>query len=328
MRRLAILLLLLGLAPGTWLRTPPVKPSYELALRLIPLPLPPRALTAPNLGPFELEAIWQVKSPHFFFGGFSALLPLGEGRMLAVSDLGWFLRFSMPGSAPGPQDLRRILNDPLEFKTNRDAESATQDAASGDIWIATEGRNAVMRYDAELNLQATAYPPAMHGWSINLGPEAMTRLADGRFVVLQEAFTGWTEQRRHGALLFAGDPVSGAKPAAFLFDGPERFSPVDMAQLPDGRALILMRRLVWPMPFRFAGRIAIADPAEIRTGGVWRAREVAKLSSQLPVDNFEGIAVEPREDGRLTVWLISDDNQALSQRTLLWKMVLDPAKLE
>ncbi len=81
------------------------------------------------------------------------------------------------------------------------------------------------------------------------------------------------------------------------------------------------------MPLRFAGKIALADPAAIRPGGIWRSVEVAKLSSQLPVDNFEAIAVEPRANGKLTVWLMSDDNQALSQRTLLWKMALDPKLL-
>jgi hypothetical protein len=145
--------------------------------------------------------------------------------------------------------------------------------------------------------------------------------------VLQEATTGWNEERLHRAVIFPGDPTRPGEPDRFTFAGPDRFSPVDMAQLPDGRVLVLMRRLVWPMPFRFAGGIALADPADIRSGGTWRAREVAKLSSQLPLDNFEGIAVEPRGDGKLTVWLISDDNQALSQRTLLWKMALDPERL-
>lgn len=327
MRRFAIVLLLIALAPGTWLRSPLKRPSFDLALQIDPVPLPPRALSAASLGPFELEQVWQLKSPHFFFGGYSALVPLGEGRMLAVSDLGFFLRFSVPGSPPGPQGMRRIFHDPQEFKTNHDAESATRDPASGQIWLATEGRNALMRYDSGLNLEATAYPAELRNWGVNLGPEAMLRLADGRFVLVREGSNGWNEQGRHRALLYPGDPLAGGKPATFTFSGPERFNPVDMAPLPDGRVLVLMRRLVWPMPFRFAGRIALADPADIRPGGVWRAREVAKLSSQLPVDNFEGIAIEPRSDGKVTVWLMSDDNQALSQRTLLWKMVLDPARL-
>jgi hypothetical protein len=88
-----------------------------------------------------------------------------------------------------------------------------------------------------------------------------------------------------------------------------------------------MRKLLWPMPARFAGRIVVADPAELDSGGILHSAVVAKLSSSLPVDNFEGMAIEPRADGRVTVWLISDDNAAVTQRTLLWKLAVDPALL-
>jgi hypothetical protein len=167
----------------------------------------------------------------------------------------------------------------------------------------------------------------MRDWGDNSGPEAMTRLADGRFLVLREGFDGLLKRSRHRALLFAGDPVEGMLPEHFDFAGPRGFNPTDMAQLPDGRVLILMRRVVWPFPPHFAGRIVLADPAEIGAGRVWRGTVVAQLASVLPVDNFEGMAIEPRGDGRLTVWLISDDNQAALQRSLLWKLALDPADL-
>ena len=327
MRRLAALVLLLGLAPGTWLRTPAAPHNLNLDLRIVPLPLPQRTISRANLGPFELEQVWQIQSRHFFFGGYSALLPLGGGQMLAVSDLGGFLRFRCPARRRGYNTCSRYSGIRSSWRLTTMLKSATRDPKSGAIWIATEGSNGVFRYDAGLKLQAIAHPAEIHKWPMNLGPEAMVRLADGRFVVLQEASTGWNEERLHTAVLFPGDPTQPGKLERFTFAGPSRFSPVDMAQMPDGRVLVLMRRLVWPMPFRFAGRIALADPAEIRAGGTWRSVEVARLSSQLPIDNFEGIAIEPRADGKLTVWLISDDNQALSQRTLLWRMRLDPALL-
>ena len=291
------------------------------------LPLPDRARLRQHLGPFELEGVWQLQSPNTDFGGYSALLALGDGQLLAFSDFGYALRFSAPGARQVPSQLRSVYPIATMSKASRDCESATRDPATGTIWLGWEDRNAVTRHAADFSQQATIRPPAMRHWSGNLGPEAMVRLMDGRFIVLAEGFTGWFESRLHEALLFPGDPTSGVAPQRFAFDGPEQFSPVDMAQLPDGRVLVLMRRAVWPLPFRFAGRIALADPARIRAGGVWPAREVASLTSSLPVDNFEGIAVEPRGDGRLTVWLISDDNRAVTQRTLLWKLALDPARL-
>ena len=171
MRRLAALLLIIALAPGTWLRTPPAPRNYTLALRLVPLPLPPRALAGANLGPFELEQVWQLKSPHFYFGGYSALVPLGQGQMLAVSDLGFFLRFTLPGSPPGRQDMQRMFHDPVQFKTDHDAEAATRDPRTGDRGVTTEGANGNFRSDRDLKRQVAAHPQDSHKWPVNNGPE-------------------------------------------------------------------------------------------------------------------------------------------------------------
>jgi hypothetical protein len=47
------------------------------------------------------------------------------------------------------------------------------------------------------------------------------------------------------------------------------------------------------------------------------------LAAPMTVDNFEGVAVVPRANGGLRVYLLSDDNGNASQRTLLlafdWK---------
>ena len=155
----------------------------------------------------------------------------------------------------------------------------------------------------------------------------MARLRDGRFLLLREASRGWSGNQGHEALAFDGDPLSAARARSFVLGGIPNFNPTDMAQLPDGRVLVLMRRLVWPLPARFAGRIAIGDPREIREGKIWRVTEVAKLTSTLPVDNFEGITTEARPDGRVAVWLISDDNGSAFQRTLLWRLSVDPDAL-
>jgi hypothetical protein len=168
----------------------------------------------------------------------------------------------------------------------------------------------------------------MASWVVNTGAEAMARLHDERFVAIREVTPSWFEARLHDAVLFAGDPIAHPDGQRFRVDAPDDFSVVDMAVLPDGRALILMRRLLWPLPMRFAGRIVIADTARIRPGQVWRTIELAKLAPGWAVDNFEGIAAVPQADGRIAVWIISDDNHMRAlQRTLLWKLSVDPVKL-
>ena len=325
MKRLFILLLAVGLAP-TWLRDAPRAPNREQRVEAVPLPLPPLAHRAAVLGAFRLEGAWSLVSPHDDFGGFSALILRENRQFLALSDMGHALDFPAPDGPPGPTRLRSIQPARSYMKADYDAEAATRDPATGQIWIAWETTNSIARHDADLRREKAVTPPEM-AWGINSGPESLVRLADGRFLVLREAFAEGLDGQDHAALLFPRDPVEGARPVGFTMRGPPGLKPTDAAQLPDGRVLVLFRKLVWPMPPRFAGSLAIGEPDAIRSGTVWRLREVAKLSSSLAVDNFEGLAVEPGEGGRLNVWLIADDNGAVSQRTLLWKLTANPADL-
>lgn len=327
LRLLACLLLVAALAPGTWLRQRLPRPNEAQVLRLVPVDLPPRAALAANLGPFALEGAWRLESPHLHFGSYSALAVLGGGRLLALSDRGQALRFAAPGAPPLPPRFTPILPGQTGSKEMQDAEAATYDSATGRLWIAWEFNNMITRQSDVPGEPERVHPRAMRDWGGNSGPEAMVRLADGRFIVLREGFDGQFDDVRHRGVLFSGDPLDGARETRFTFSGPAGFSPVDLAPLPDGRVLLLMRRLVWPFPARFAGRILVADPAAIRAGGVWQGRQAALLTSSLGVDNFEGMAIEPGAGGRITVWLIADDNDAVLQRALLWKLSVDPAAL-
>lgn len=327
-RAIALLLLIAALAPGTWWRAERAPPSTSRAYRYDRVALPPATELERHLGAFRLEGAWRMTSPHSAFGSYSALVASHGGqRMIAFSDRGFLLRFAPPDAPPRPIALARIRSDIRDPKVYADAESATMDPRRGTVWVGWESGNKITRHDPAGRAVAIVAPPQMRGWGVNEGPEAIARLADGRFIVLREGYDGWFDFNHHRALIFPGDPIDNPRAAEFTFAGSPGFKPVDMAQLPDGRVLILMRRLVWPMPPRFAGRIMIADPRDIRPGAIWRATEVAKLSSSLPIDNFEGMAIVPAADGRVTVWLISDDNQAVSQRTLLWKLVVNPRRL-
>lgn len=328
---MAVLALLLVI---TWGRGPEgASRSRTVAVGFTRLTLPPRAQLRAFLGPFELEAAWQLRSHWRWFGSYSALLARDSGRRLeALSDTGKFLAF-IPPDRPGAvaKDGGRLQLGPHrqhDRKIFSDVESATQDPRTGQRWLGLEYTNAIVRLNRDWSFDGRSHPPSMAGWPENSGAEAMVRLADGRFLVLSEAFRSRWGGRLHSAVVFPGDPVARPdKGRMFTLDAPANFAPTDMAQLPDGRVLVLMRKVIWPMPQRFAGRIAIGDPRGIGPGTVWRLRTVARLASTLPVDNFEGMALVPRPDGRVTVWLISDDNQMIFQRTLLWKLVVDPAAL-
>jgi Esterase-like activity of phytase len=322
--RAFVLLLAAGLLSAIWLRSPGAQPSYDQTLSLTRLSVDPGCCEA---GPLRLSGVWQLTSPHYGFGGYSALVRPQPGRLLAFSDRGFTLEFSEPGTVQVPPRFGTIISDASRSKSYRDVEAVTLDPITGQVWIAQESRNAVERHRPGLGREAFRQIPEMESWSRNAGPESMVRLADGRFISLCECTTGWLVSGQHPGLLFAGDPVAGGAVQSFTFAGFTGYRPTDMAQLPDGRVLILARRLLWPLPPRFAIKVLIADPAEITAGGVWQARQMADISAPWPVDNYEGIAIERMPDGKLIGWIISDENDAISQRVLLLKVEIDESKL-
>jgi len=310
-KRLALVALVaLGLAPGTWWRTHlPTGRVQGVQIESVAFAKPadwPRGLS--------IEHLWQLSSADPFFGGYSALLPLGQGRMRAYSDRGDSLTFTLPraGSPGGDRaaELVTVASDPSRARHSQDIESLARDPASGRIWLGYEQINGIRRYDAgegPRDLGKFVLPPAMEDWGHNSGAEAMVRLADGRFIVFAES--GST------GLLFAGDPVDGTASRAFAVKWPKGYRPSDAALLPDGKVLVLMRAVTrsWP-PFR--SRLLIGDPGTINLHDPWRPAQFADLNGALPNENYEALAVEA-EGESLILWLMSDDNQATFQRTLL-----------
>lgn len=310
-KALLLLVVILGLAPGTWLRSPPPPVDTRQILTFTALQVP-----KVDLGPLELGGAWTLHSPNSDFGSYSALVALGDGTLLAASDKGSMMRFSPPGAPRAPVSIGYFGQDPTRAKRWLDIESMTRDPVSGRLWLGFEYDTRIERFDPDFRAKATVRPKSMRGWSGNSGPEAMVRLADGRFIVISEGAKRWFGGDVPG-VLFPSDPVQGAEPDTFRFEPPAGYRPVDMAQLPDGRVVILLRSIVWGLPPGFAGKLVLADPANIRKGAAWQWEPLADLASPLPTDNFEGLAVEPDADGSRVLWLISDDNSSILQRTLL-----------
>ncbi len=333
MRRFLALLILIGiLMPITWCRAPLSRKTNTLSLNFVSVVLRTSERKRANaLEPFRIERIWRIESRYRHFGGYSGLVPLGDGRLLAVSDAGAMLRFSPP-DRPQEAPLGARLWDTVKGpKTSRDFEALTADISSNTFWASMEFENAIMRLrpdkHGKLVREKVVKPKGMAHWGDNSGGEALVRLRDGSFLVLQEGFTSLLESKRHEALRFATDPIEAPDAEPFTLVGLDGMRPTDMAQMPDGRVLILFRRVQWVLPPKFAGAIAIGDPEQIRKGGAWSVRQVAAWGFGIPRDNFEGMTVEQGDDGRLIVWLISDDNRSDLQQTLLWKLTVDPKDL-
>ena len=316
---LLVALVLLGTfaPPGLQRHAPP--PAVTL-VRFTPVPLDEKAPGATRLGRLLFLGGWAIVSNDARLGGLSALHVAG-GEALAVSDSGWWVRFPLPGKAEwGRAEIARPDQGPGPFgdKEDRDAESLV--AHGGGLWLGYERANAIWRYDrAGLVARSSAEPAAMAKWRDNSGPEAMVRLADGRFLVFSEGGGGDSP-----ALLFAGDPaVPGTPSLRLAYRPPAGYRITDAALLPDGRLLLLNRRV--RLFEGFSAKLTLARLPVLREGAVISGDEIASFVGSVTRDNLEGLSVV-REGPRTILWIASDDNYNPLQRTLLLKFALVGAR--
>jgi len=316
MRRLlpaALVFLALGPLPGTAMRFP--VPDLSQQANAHRLAMAPQAA-----GTMRFVRGWHLTSPNSRFGGFSGLAISAPGRFELVSDSGWSARFTL-GASERLDDvhiapLPRPKGHP-RGKSSTDAESLFVDESSGTMWIGLEGINQIWRLRPDFSrYEGRRALPQRPAWPANSGPEALTRLADGRTLVFSES----ADQPRGGeALLYPGDPVADDRPPLhFFYDRQGKGAVSDAAALPDGRILLIHRKLgIAPV---FTTTVALLDPADIRAGGVVRSTTIGHVPRAL-ADNFEGATVTVA-GGRTWLWLVSDDNYNNWQRSLLLQFEL------
>ncbi len=323
----------LGLAPGTLLRTAIDPDPEQVTITLTPL-----AEREGIGGQLVVTGAWEIISTHPFFGGFSTLLDAGGGAheegLLAGTDRGWLL--TIPIVAGEPDTAQSQYSDyataaPGLFPLT-DLEAMTRDPASGTLWTSYESLNTIQRevLHGSTLVSAAAHtitrraPPEMRNWSANSGAETLERLADGSFLILSESPVGDEWPNRPG-LLFAGDPIEQTDPIEFVIDTPPKFSPVDATALPDGRVLVLLRRVQLSIPAAFDAAIMLADPRTISQDGVWSGEIITRFEGPLYGENFEGIAYVPKADGAGDIYVIADDNLSVFQRSLMVRLAWPPA---
>ncbi|MEO1647226.1 MAG: esterase-like activity of phytase family protein [Pseudomonadota bacterium] len=322
-RLFKIILLALCLAPGTWLRSP-LQAEYDVEITRHSV----SGASEPLQNGWQRLGIWEYRSTGLRFGGFSALLVLDDNRLRAFSDRGVAWTFTEPDAPPTSPASRASDRMSGELRPQSvaaqyemdlwDIESATTDPATGEIWLGFESTHAIHKFTSEGEAADVRLLEEEVDWSGNSGAEAMVRLRDGRFLVIPED--------GGEALIYPDDPVNGAAASTIDYVSPEQgFRVTEAVQLPDGRLLLILRDVVLGVP-PFATRLAFADlPAEGETGAL-RPEVTLDIERLAPPDNYEGLAYRARADGALDVWVISDDNQSVIQRTLLVKLRFDPAK--
>lgn len=337
-----------------------VKREASETIGLTAKPVPLQALNASRRQVGELNFVggFQLSSPDKRFGGLSGIDVLDDGNLLAISDQGDFVWIDLGGDGLTPKAARiSTMHDAkgelLQGKTDGDAEGLAVNG--GTALVSYERNHRVLAFDlGECGAAARGAPivfgaygePLPQAFSdakadvdANQGPEPLAVTRDWYL------FTG-IETKVGGESLLSARPIE-ARPEFGLRvggDAPE-FVGLDVLETGrkgrDVRAFSLHRSFsplagnaITIVETYFARELDQASPpariaGEIDERSRYRfkpqlASKLAELNILFNIDNFEGIAAKELPDGRVRLYVMSDDNFSPSQRTLLF--VFDIAK--
>ena len=323
-----------------------------------PLPLQPLKPSRTKVGELTFVAGFHLTSSDKRFGGLSGLEVLPDGNLLAVSDRDEFVWIDVAkdGVTPTSARIARMFdweNRQLDNETDGDAEGIAFNA--GLALVSFDGNQQVLAYDIGKCGAAARGTPIVFGpfglplaeaygesrikVSDTAGSEALAVTSDWYMFTGIETKIGQLSPMSArpieqdpdfslrvgvGAQDFVGldvTPASRGGGAVRAFTLHRSFSPrsgyavtiaeTDFNRYADDKALT--RRIDGDIDQRARFRF-------IETG--WR--KLAELDMLMTIDNFEGIAAKELADGRIRLFVISDDNFSPTQRTLL--MAFDLAK--
>jgi hypothetical protein len=305
-----------------------------------------------SVGQLSFVGGFHLASDDERFGGLSGIDVLDDGNLLAVSDKGGFVWIDVAGDGFTPvaarmSEMHDAKGRALRGKANGDAEGLA--VVGGTALVSFEGNHRVLAFDiGECGAVARGAPivtgrygrPMADAFAAkklkvdsNQGPEPLAVTPDWYM------FTGIETKAGRGSSLSAR-PIEAPPEFDLEFaEGAPEFVGLDLLQNgEDIRAFSLHRStqalsgaaiVVKETVFeRYLDQAKL--PARVVSGiderSHWKFREtssrtLAEMNVLLTIDNYESIAAARLPDGRVRLFILSDDNFSTSQRTLL--MVFD-----
>lgn len=303
-----------------------------LVIQAAPVPLHPNEPENRALGRLVYRGGLVLTASHGEFGGLSDLNVSPDGRrLLAISDRGhWVdgeLLYDAQGRVAGIAKGR--LGTLLDFygKPLRGLAGDAEALAvypDGSALVSFERRHRLWLYppsDPPFIYPPRAVPLPRRAGEMpeNGGIEGLLRLAGGRLFALSEELMDGRD-----TVGWIGDGITWDE---LRYRAGRDFKPTGLAQFPPGTrhpgdVLVLERRFtVLDGP---GARITRLRRSAIRGGAALEGEELAILRQPSTVDNFEGIAIARGPQGETLVYLLSDDNFSMWQRTLLLMFELTP----
>lgn len=259
------------------------------------------------LGQIEIVSAHEWEADDIRFGGFSGML-INEGRLTAVTDRGTLLTGSVVDGSLTGADFSALTNPkgkPLKKKVDSDAESLAVNSGGGYL-VAFERNHRILAYkDKTTELFST--PEDLPFAALNHGPEALTRLKDGRYLLLLEK-SGDDKNLTHG---WIGKPGAWE---ALTYAREEGYRPTGATTLSDGSVLVVERYHSLLVGVR--ARLRRIEVQSLNARSHLKGELLGEIRAPQPVDNYEAIATTRDKNGELLIHLLSDDNFSALQRTL------------
>jgi hypothetical protein len=333
------------------------QPPDAIPIKAAPVPLQSLNSLRRKLDRLTFVAGFHLTSPSERFGGLSGLDVLEDGNLLAVSDQGDFVWIDLAKDGATPiaariAGMRDTNADFLRAKAEGDAEGLA--VSEGLALVSFERNHRVLAFDiAACGGAARGAPITLGGHSAlipqvltasridvgaNSGPEPLGVTGDWYLLAGLETKLG--DASPLSARPLEARPDFGIR----LGQGLPEFVGLDVVETGEGRndvrAFSLHRarnplssnvitiaetRLTrsldqTDLPRRVLGEIDERSHYRFTAG---ETRRLADMSLLFTIDNFEGIAAKEMPDGRIRLYVISDNNFSASQRTLLMVFDLD-----
>ncbi|MFP3944205.1 MAG: esterase-like activity of phytase family protein [Alphaproteobacteria bacterium] len=303
--------------------------AERISVRTFPVPLNSGDPDERKVGELTFLGGLELRSPAEGFGGFSGLhISPGGRRMLAISDMGYWLQARLVHDADGAlTDIENVRltpmlgpdGEPVTGKARGDAEGLA--VTEEGILVSFEGRPRVWRYPDTKDLSAAVpealpLPAGMKAVKRNKGLESLVALPGGALLLLTEETLDGDGHIRG----WLGGPGSKHYAPLRVRRTPP-FAVTDAALLPGKRDLLILERR-YSLLAGLGIKLRRVPVSAVKPGALLDGRRVAEFSPGQTIDNFEGLGVRAGRSGPM-VYLLSDDNYSGFQRTLLFNFRLD-----
>jgi hypothetical protein len=318
-------LILLGFVGLAWLLAGPAVRAEPVAVRSAVLELsptaPPEQRAEIRLGRLDYLGGLILASDQGGFGGYSGIALDSDGAGLwAISDTGHWLRLDFRRNEAGlPTDiaaaeilpLRDANGAEITRKVLNDAEGLRH-LADGRWLVSFERAHRLWVYDRPGGVAtATVSVPASVGQQPNNGGiEAIAAFANGDLLLLSEDMAALNGAEGSAAWLWRDGAWRD-----LVWPARDDFKPTDAVALENGDVIVLERYfkpVIGPK-----ARLQRIPANGIGADTVLKPELLAEWAAPYSVDNMEALDVRRMPDGSLWLYVMSDDNQNILQRTLL-----------